>query len=637
MSGCLKSDLASELERPASQSLQSLAARDLAGIAWSCAFARHSGSSSFMQLLGGVCEARVCQLSPRYLSNITWAFAKVAVKWPRGNSFSFWSMVAAQLQEYKPPELSSLIWAAANTSAQPFSSLQWTLLETRILSLASHHELGPQELSNVLWSFAHLLFLRGPTNTLLFDVAVAKFGELREQHVANLLWALATMRHSHQPFLDLAMTALPLPSRSFKPSEVMSIVWSLAKLHCASEMCEAVSFCISDDGLHELTSRSFSNLLWAVAHMQMTDLISTPEVIVATASRISPVCKPQEVANIAWALVKLNISTKPTMQVLEAQAQRMFNDFNPQNVTNFCWALAAEHLSNPGVWEQVREFVSRRISEFKAQEAANLCWSFAVVKRKIECLVVVDAYWLSADFGHHPSTILSLTWALHYLQVTDPRLDMAKSILLSHGRHLDGEAKKQDAIISLIHDGSGDRTSLEPHVSLDLWDRVAVCKPAGWEVEEKRKDYNDVGHVRSLSVFLRCSVSKSPPIWLDDDFHYGFIHRLDVPGSGLVLAAKTYQAFYDLQFQLQSGQICREYLALCHGWAPWTPETETHLEYSISSQLGAPSYVGKGKPSRTSLFLLARCIKPDTGDALSLMRVRIWTGRTHQIRVVWTQ
>eukprot|EP00913_Durusdinium_trenchii_P017652 g16591.t1 len=96
------------------------------------------------------------------------------------------------------------------------------------------------------------------------------------------------------------------------PSEVMSIVWSLAKLHCASEMCEAVSFCISDDGLHELTSRSFSNLLWAVAHMQMTDLISTPEVIVATASRISPVCKPQEVSLARFTtLVKENRGTGP--------------------------------------------------------------------------------------------------------------------------------------------------------------------------------------------------------------------------------------------------------------------------------------------------------------------------------------
>ena len=38
----------------------------------------------------------------------------------------------------------------------------------------------------------------------------------------------------------------------------------------------------------------------------------------------------------------------------------------------------------------------------------------------------------------------------------------------------------------------------------------------------------------------------------------GFIHRLDVPSSGLVIAATTYHAWYDLQFQLVTGTLLRE-------------------------------------------------------------------------------
>ena len=31
--------------------------------------------------------------------------------------------------------------------------------------------------------------------------------------------------------------------------------------------------------------------------------------------------------------------------------------------------------------------------------------------------------------------------------------------------------------------------------------------------------------------------------WQDKAYGYGFLHRLDVPGSGLVIAAKSYQAW----------------------------------------------------------------------------------------------
>lgn len=53
---------------------------------------------------------------------------------------------------------------------------------------------------------------------------------------------------------------------------------------------------------------------------------------------------------------------------------------------------------------------------------------------------------------------------------------------------------------------------------------------------------------------------------LDDaDSDFGFLHRLDVPSSGLILAAKTYAAYYDLQLQLRSRSLARDYVVLNHG------------------------------------------------------------------------
>jgi len=36
------------------------------------------------------------------------------------------------------------------------------------------------------------------------------------------------------------------------------------------------------------------------------------------------------------------------------------------------------------------------------------------------------------------------------------------------------------------------------------------------------------------------------PILADEVHQHGYLHRLDLPSSGLVMTAKTYQAFYDL-------------------------------------------------------------------------------------------
>lgn len=45
----------------------------------------------------------------------------------------------------------------------------------------------------------------------------------------------------------------------------------------------------------------------------------------------------------------------------------------------------------------------------------------------------------------------------------------------------------------------------------------------------------------------------------------GFLHRLDVPSSGLILVAKKYSAYFDLLLQLHRGDILRDYVVLLHG------------------------------------------------------------------------
>ncbi len=57
----------------------------------------------------------------------------------------------------------------------------------------------------------------------------------------------------------------------------------------------------------------------------------------------------------------------------------------------------------------------------------------------------------------------------------------------------------------------------------------------------------DARHHLKLSDYVQQQFAiRQFPILADEVHQHGFLHRLDLPSSGLVMTAKTYQAFYDL-------------------------------------------------------------------------------------------
>ena len=146
---------------------------------------------------------------------------------------------------------------------------------------------------------------------------------------------------------------------------------------------------------------------------------------------------------------------------------------------------------------------------------------------------------------------------------------------------------------------------------------LVIDKPAGLVVHPAH------GHETGTLVHGLVGVAQG-----GDEERRGIVHRLDRDTSGLLVVAKTDQAYARLQSLVRKRALEREYLALVRG-----------RPRSLRGRIEAPIGRDRSDPLRRSL-------DTDTPrDAVThfevvellaehaLLRVRLETGRTHQIRV----
>ena len=106
------------------------------------------------------------------------------------------------------------------------------------------------------------------------------------------------------------------------------------------------------------------------------------------------------------------------------------------------------------------------------------------------------------------------------------------------------------------------------------------------------------------------------------------IHRLDKNVCGVMVYARTKQAAAELSRAVQGGSMVKEYVALVHGTPPETGDWEDLLwkDSGKNKVFVVKRLRGGVKKARLEYRVLS------AGEC-SLVRIRLHTGRSHQIRV----
>lgn len=168
------------------------------------------------------------------------------------------------------------------------------------------------------------------------------------------------------------------------------------------------------------------------------------------------------------------------------------------------------------------------------------------------------------------------------------------------------------------------KIDLEPEdIPLDIVyedeDVLVVNKPQGMVVHPAP---GHPDHTLVNALLYHCPLST-----INGEFRPGIVHRIDKDTSGLLMVAKNDQAHRSLAAQLKAKSTKREYVALVHGRIKEDKGTVDAPLGRSRKDRKKQAIVEGGRHAVTHFQVLERF------NRYTLIKCRLETGRTHQIRV----
>ncbi|MCY4630797.1 MAG: RluA family pseudouridine synthase [bacterium] len=179
---------------------------------------------------------------------------------------------------------------------------------------------------------------------------------------------------------------------------------------------------------------------------------------------------------------------------------------------------------------------------------------------------------------------------------------------LAAQRHRTEPQAEPEVRLAVVHE--------DPHL-------VVVDKPAGLVVHP--------GSGRTAGTLCGGLLARYPGMaGVGEAARPGIVHRLDAGTSGLLVAARTTEAYDSLVSQLANRTVRRCYEAVCWGAVR---EDRGLIDAPVGRSGRRPTQMAvteRGRPARTAYEVRRRYGSP---DEVTHLTCRLETGRTHQIRV----
>lgn len=151
---------------------------------------------------------------------------------------------------------------------------------------------------------------------------------------------------------------------------------------------------------------------------------------------------------------------------------------------------------------------------------------------------------------------------------------------------------------------------------------IVVLKPQN--VPTCEDDSKDPDLLSAVKEYVRVKYNKQGNVYI------GLVHRLDRPTGGIMVFAKSSKAAARLSEQMKEGDFEKKYLAVTVGTPKEEQATLRHYlkKNAVNNMvyLSAPTVEG-AKYAELDYKVL------ESKNGLSLVNVRLHTGRSHQIRV----